>query len=153
MTALLMLCTAFLAEHLLAAHQGLAVGWVPCPRTLGQRRQLQVATTFSSSPKTTGTLRQVHFPLGTGPALRVPWPQARLHLRMEATPSLSTIQTKACPQIHFDCIQWRKYHSWLPQCCHKRRLSPWDAGALSIRNKCYSNFVGRAWALGPSCVF
>lgn len=50
-TALLMICTTFLAEHLLAAGQGLAVGWVPCPRTLGRRRQLQVAMTFGSSPK------------------------------------------------------------------------------------------------------
>lgn len=34
------------------ADQGLAVAWLPCWERLGRRRQLQVAMTFSSSPKT-----------------------------------------------------------------------------------------------------
>lgn len=51
-----------------AAEQGLAaVGWSPRRGRLGRRRQLQVAVTFSSSPKPTDTPRQVHFLLGTGP--------------------------------------------------------------------------------------
>lgn len=108
MTALLMMCTAFLAVHLLAADQGLVVGWIPRWGRLGRRRQLQVAMTFSSSPKTTDTPRQVHFLLGTEPVFMVSGPWTCLNLGMEATLSLSAIQTKACPQIHFDFIQMKK---------------------------------------------
>lgn len=51
MTTWLTFCTTLLATFA-AADQGLAVAELPCWGRLGRRRQLRVAMTFSSSPKT-----------------------------------------------------------------------------------------------------
>lgn len=45
------------------------------------------------------------FSAGDWTSIQGPLTTGALTLRMEATPSLSTIQTDACPQIHFDCTQ------------------------------------------------
>ena len=80
-----------------------------------------------------------------------PW--AHLNLRMEATPSPSAVQTKACPQIYFAFIQMKKIQALTTPVLSETKAFCRVADALSIRKECYGNFVLHARALGPSCIF
>lgn len=147
-----MICTTLLAGQSLAAEQGLAGGWIP--PWLGWRRQLWFAMTFNCSPKTTDTPRQghsVHF-LGAGPVFMVSGPQVCLNLGMEASPPLSAVQSKPCPQMHFAFIKIKKVKA-----LHALVLAETKAFSQKIQVhwalEKNDNFVTHAWALGSNCIF
>lgn len=85
--------------------------------------------------------------------IHVSGPRARLNFRMEATPSPSAIQSKASPQIHFAFIQRKKIQALTTLVLSETEAFPQDAGALSIRNEGYGNFVSHAELWGPTVYF